>query len=156
MDEITIKPLAFVKNDRKEAKDDNWGEVISEIVLVDNMPSEALEGIEEFSHLEILFHFHKADRAKIVTGTAHPRNNPDWPEVGIFCQRRKNRPNLLGLTVVELVEKKDRSLIVKGLDAIDGTPVIDIKPLTKGFLPKGEIRQPWWIDELMKKYWHKG
>ena len=88
----------------------------------------ALDGLEEFSHLEILFHFHKADPAKEITGKRHPRNNPAWPAVGIFARRGKNRPNHLGLTVVKLmIRREGRTLEVENLDALDGTPVIDIK-----------------------------
>jgi len=155
MNEYRITPVAFVRNSRTEATDDNWGETISEITLADGMPSDAIAGIGEFSHLEILFYFHKADPARILTGKAHPRNNRDWPQVGIFCQRRKARPNLLGLTVVELVEVQARSIFVRMLDAVDGTPVIDIKPFIRNFIPTGEIKQPSWVDELMKNYWKK-
>ncbi len=149
---IQIEPVGYVKSDRTEIRDDHWtGE--SQIVLSDSFEAEAFDGIEEFSHLEILFHFHKADPAKICRGAAHPRNNPDWPKVGIFVRRGKNRPNHLGLTVVKLLKVEGKTLSVSGLDAIDGTPVIDIKPLLRGFLPKEEIRQPRWADEIMADYW---
>ncbi len=153
MTEYKIRPVAYVKNDRKEPDDDYWGDVVSKIVLDESIPSEAIEGIEQFSHLEVLFYFHKVKESKIMAGKAHPRNNPDWPEVGIFCQRRKGRPNRMGLTVVELLSAEDRTLTVRGLDAIDGTPVIDIKPFTRNFIPAGEIKQPRWVDEMMKNYW---
>ncbi|MBD3256824.1 tRNA (N6-threonylcarbamoyladenosine(37)-N6)-methyltransferase TrmO [candidate division GN15 bacterium] len=151
---MTIRPVAYVESDRTEIKDDNWsGE--SRIVLADDMPDDALAGVEEFSYLEILFHFHKADPTKVVTGLRHPRNNPNWPQVGIFARRGKNRPNHLGLTVVKLVKIEGRVLTVTGLDAIDGTPVIDIKPLLRGFLPREELTQPSWADEIMANYWGK-
>jgi len=153
MTEYYIRPIGYVKNDRKEPEDDYWGDVISEITLDKTIPTEAFEGIGQFSHLEILFYFHRVKESKIVSGKAHPRNNKEWPEVGIFCQRRKGRPNLLGLTVVELISVRERSITVEGLDAIDETPVIDIKPFTRNFIPSGEIKQPWWIDEMMKNYW---
>ncbi|MCP4686028.1 MAG: tRNA (N6-threonylcarbamoyladenosine(37)-N6)-methyltransferase TrmO [bacterium] len=149
---IQIEPVGIVRSDRTEICDDHWtGQ--SQIVLSDSFGSEAFAGIDEFSHLEILFHFHKADPNKISRGAAHPRNNPDWPKVGIFVRRGKNRPNHLGLTVVKLLRVEGTALHVSGLDAIDGTPVVDIKPLLRGFLPKEEIRQPGWADEIMAKYW---
>lgn len=154
---ITLKPIAFVKNSRKEISDDFWGGIISEIILSDDFDETALQGIEEFSHLEIIFYFDKVESDKIKTGSHHPRNNPDWPEVGIFAQRGKNRPNKLGLSLVRLIERKGKSIFVKWLDAIDGTPILDIKPVIKEFLPlpDEEIMQPKWADELMTDYWKK-
>ncbi len=152
---ITLKPIAFVKNLRSEVADDFWGGIISEIILTDNLDESALNGIEEFSHLEIIFYFDKVQPDKIKTGSHHPRNNPNWPEVGIFAQRGKNHPNQIGLSLVRLIEHKGKSLFVKWLDAIDGTPVLDIKPVIKEFLPypDEEIIQPAWVNELMKDYW---
>jgi tRNA (adenine37-N6)-methyltransferase len=115
------------------------------------LPFEALDGIEDFSHLEILFFFDQA--TKTVQGSEHPRENPNWPKVGIFAQRKKDRPNHLGLTVVNLLKKEGRILTVGNLDAIDGTPVLDIKPLFDEYMPKGKINQPGWTKELMKGYW---
>ena len=115
-----------------------------------------MKGIDEFSHLEIIFYFDKVSDDKIQYEARHPRNNTDYPEVGILAQRGKNRPNKLGLTIVELLELKQRTLIVKGLDAIDGTPIIDIKPVMKEFLPKDQVRQPNWSISLMENYWTEG
>ena len=150
---IISEPIAFVKNKRKEKSDDNWSDIISEIILIDGLPSESLDGIEEFSHLEILFFFDKSN--KTVTGSAHPRENPNWPKVGIFAQRKKDRPNHIGATIVKLLKKDGRKLIVSNLDAIDGTPVLDIKPVIEEYLPDEKIKQPEWTRELMKGYWKK-
>ncbi|MCY9547466.1 tRNA (N6-threonylcarbamoyladenosine(37)-N6)-methyltransferase TrmO [Lysinibacillus xylanilyticus] len=148
-----IKPVAVVSNSREMIEDDNWGGVISTIELTKDMHESSLKGIDDFSHLEIIFYFDKVADEKIQYEARHPRNNTDYPEVGIFAQRGKNRPNKIGVTVVELLELKDRTLIVKGLDAIDGTPIIDIKPVMKEFLPNGEIKQPHWATDLMRNYW---
>ncbi|PGL71177.1 tRNA (N6-threonylcarbamoyladenosine(37)-N6)-methyltransferase TrmO [Bacillus sp. AFS055030] len=150
---FTINPIAFVKNTRKEIEDDNWGSIISEIELVEEFNEEALRGISDFSHLEIIFYFDKVNDEAIQYNARHPRNNTHYPKVGIFVQRGKNRPNKLGLTSVELLKHSGRILTVKGLDAIDGTPIIDIKPIMKEFLPKGEIKQADWSKDLMEKYW---
>jgi tRNA-Thr(GGU) m(6)t(6)A37 methyltransferase TsaA len=150
--EIVVQPVAFVKNTRNEIVDDFWGSVVSEIVLVDSIPADAFDGLDAFSHLEIIFHFNQSDPAKIVF-SGHPRGNKDWPHIGIFAQRKKDRPNALGLTVVELVKREGNTIWVKYLDAIDGTPIIDIKPVMKEFLPSATIRQPQWSVELMKDYW---
>ncbi|MGY3190196.1 tRNA (N6-threonylcarbamoyladenosine(37)-N6)-methyltransferase TrmO [Lysinibacillus sp. TE18511] len=151
--QYNIKPIAAVSNSRKMIEDDNWGGIISTIELTKDMQESSLKGIDDFSHLEIIFYFDKVSDEKIQYEARHPRNNKDYPEVGIFAQRGKNRPNKIGVTVVELLELKDRTLIVKGLDAIDGTPIIDIKPVMKEFLPKGEIKQPKWSTDLMINYW---
>lgn len=148
-----IQPVATVSNSRKTIKDDLWGEVISTIELSENLHEESLKGIEDFSHLEIIFYFDQVSDDQIQYEERHPRNNQNYPKVGIFAQRGKNRPNKIGITMVELVEVKQRTLIVKGLDAIDGTPIIDMKPVMKEFLPKGVIKQPAWSTDLMKAYW---
>ena len=151
--QYSIKPIAFVNNTRKDILDDNWGSIVSTIELAENINDSSLKGINEFSHLEIIFFFDKVSDDKIQYEARHPRNNKDYPEVGIFAQRGKNRPNKLGVTIVELIEQKQRILIVKGLDALDGTPIIDIKPVMKEFLPKDEVRQPEWSISLMRNYW---
>jgi tRNA-Thr(GGU) m(6)t(6)A37 methyltransferase TsaA len=150
--DIILQPVAFVKNSRKDLSDDYWGSVVSEIELTEALPAEALNGIETFSHLEIIFYFDKADKSKAVF-KGHPRGNKEWPEVGIFAQRKKDRPNAIGLTIVELIKRAGNTITVRWLDAIDGTPVLDIKPVMKEFLPASLIRQPSWAAELMKDYW---
>jgi tRNA-Thr(GGU) m(6)t(6)A37 methyltransferase TsaA len=153
---IALRPIGFVRNSRPEIEDDGWGGIVSEIVLDESLSEEGLWGIEEFSHAEVLFYFHKVDEAKIVAGARHPRNNPAWPRVGIFAQRGKNRPNRIGLTIVKIRRREGKVLVVENLDAIDGTPVLDIKPVMAEFLPQGSIRQPEWSKELMREYWNTG
>ena len=145
-------PVATIKNSRKDLSDDFWGAVVSEIELNVDIPADAFNGIEDFSHLEIIFHFNKADKSKTIF-SGHPRGNKAWPNVGIFAQRKKDRPNGIGLTIVELVKREGNKIWVKYLDAVDGTPVLDIKPVMKEFLPTNEIKQPQWSSELMKSYW---
>ena len=89
----------------------------------------------------------------MVLDARRPRNNPDWPRLGIFAQRGKNRPNRLGSTVVRILGREGRTLRVAELDAVDGTPVLDIKPVMREFLPRGDVRQPSWVAELMRDYW---
>ncbi len=150
--EINLKPVAIVRNSRKTPIDDHWEGVISEIVLADHIPTEAFENISDFSHLEIIYFFDKV-KADDLIYYGRPRGNPDYPVVGIFGQRKKDRPNSIGLCTVELLEHKGRTIKVKYLDAIDGTPVLDIKPSFREFQPKGEIKQPNWVSDLMKDYW---
>lgn len=149
---ITLTPIATVKNTRTAPTDDFWGDVISEIELAQHIPTEAFDHIEDFSHLEIIYSFSRVKTESIVFA-GRPRGNPDYPMVGIFAQRKKDRPNTIGLCTVELLEHNGRTLKVKHLDAINGTPVIDIKPVFKEFGPKKETIQPAWVEELMKDYW---
>ncbi|MGH2554043.1 MAG: SAM-dependent methyltransferase [Chitinophagaceae bacterium] len=150
--EIILQQVATVKNSRVDLSDDFWGSIISEIELLPHIPDKAFNGIEEFSHLEIVFHFDKSDKSKAVF-FCHPRGNMNWPEVGIYAQRKRDRPNAIGITIAELVKREGNKIWVKYLDAIDGTPIVDIKPVMKEFLPAGKIRQPEWSVELMKEYW---
>ncbi len=150
---IELTPIGFVKNLRKEIDDDFWGNVISEITLSDVFSSDSLAGLTEYSHAEIIFYFDKANKEEINYGKRHPRGNTNWPEVGIFAQRRKDRSNHLGHTIVKVISVEGNVLKVKGLDAIDNTPIIDIKPVLKEFLPRKEVTQPKWASELMVDYW---
>ncbi len=149
---IQLQPVAYVKNTRTDISDDFWGTVVSEIELVEEVPAEAFNGIDDFSHLEIIFHFNQSEKEDIVFH-AHPRGNKNWPDTGIFAMRKKDRPNALGLTIAELVKREGNKIWVRYLDAINGTPVIDIKPVMKEFLPQHQILQPKWSSELMKEYW---
>jgi len=150
---ITLDPIAVVRNPRTEARDDDWGEVVSRIELADGFASDALDGLDEFSHAEILFVFDRVASDSIERGARHPRGNAAWPRVGIFAQRGKNRPNRLGSTIVRVKSRSGRVVEVIGLDAIDGTPVVDIKPVMAEFLPREPVRQPSWAHELMREYW---
>ncbi|MFN8012544.1 MAG: SAM-dependent methyltransferase [Holophagaceae bacterium] len=151
---IQLHPIASVRGGRADVEDDAWGLVESRIELdVARFRSDALKGLDAFSHLVVIFHFHRADASRTVTGARHPRNNPAWPEVGIFAQRGKDRPNHLGLSTCEILRVEGTTVHVRGLDAVDGTPVLDLKPVMKGFQPQGDIREPAWATELMAGYW---
>lgn len=152
---IRIVPIGHVRNEREGLEDDYWGGIISQIELDDDIPEDSLEGIDSYSHLEIIFYFHKVNQSKIILGREHPRENMNWPKVGIFAQRKKSRPNLIGTTIARLIKRQGRVIYVANLDAINGTPVIDIKPVFKEFLPKEEVSQPEWSKELMKNYWNR-
>lgn len=151
--DILLHPIGQVQAARTEAEDDDWGGAESCIALASGFDGAALRGLDAFSHVEILYLFDRVDPARVVTGARHPRNNPDWPEVGIFAQRGKNRPNRIGSTICRLLRVEGTRLWVAELDAIDGTPVLDIKPVMAGFLPREAVRQPAWAGELMANYW---
>lgn len=150
---LLINPIGVVHSSRKEIADDNWNQETAFIELNSEYSAESLKGLEQFSHAEILFYMNKVESHKIETAARRPRNNPHWPEVGIFAQRGKNRPNQMGLTVCEILKIEGRKVHLKNLDAIDGTPIIDIKPWMKEFAPQGTTRQPLWSSELMQNYW---
>lgn len=151
---ITVQPIARVRNARTAPIDDHWGDIESVIELLDPFTETALAGITAFSHVEIIYVFDRVPEHAIQTGARHPRNNPAWPLVGILAQRGKNRPNRLGVSIARLVAQHGRTLTVLGLDAIDGTPVLDIKPVMREFLPREPVQQPAWATELMRHYWH--
>jgi tRNA-Thr(GGU) m(6)t(6)A37 methyltransferase TsaA len=150
---IVVEPIGHVVGGRLRAEDDNWGEVRARIELAERFGAEALAGLSEFSHIEVVFHFDRQEEAGIVSAARHPRGRTDWPKVGIFAQRGKARPNRIGVSVCRLIAVEGTSLEVEGLDAIDGTPVLDIKPVMAGFQPRGEICEPAWAREIMADYW---
>jgi tRNA-Thr(GGU) m(6)t(6)A37 methyltransferase TsaA len=149
---FSLAAIGRVRCSRIEPIDDDWGGVEAVISLEAGYDASSLRGLAEFSHLEVVYVFHRVDEATLTTGARRPRDNPAWPEVGIFAQRGKSRPNRLGSSVCELVGVAGTQLRVRGLDAIDGTPVLDIKPYLREFGPRGEIRQPRWADEIMAGY----
>ena len=150
-----IRPVAFVRSPRVEAVDDDWDTIASVIELAADVPPESLTGLDAFSHVEVLFVFDRVAQDAIEPGTRHPRGNTAWPRVGIFAQRGKNRPNRLGATICRIERVDGRRLHVAGLDAIDGTPVVDLKPVMKEFLPREATRQPAWATDVMREYWRK-
>jgi tRNA (adenine37-N6)-methyltransferase len=150
---ILMTAVGYVHASRSAAEDDGWDKVAARIELDSaRFGPDALAGLAAFSHVEVLFYFHAAD-AMPETGARVPRGNPDWPKVGIFAQRAKDRPNHIGATICRVLSVNGTTLEVAGLDAIDGTPVLDIKPVLKGFLPRGELHEPAWAGELMRDYW---
>ena len=152
-DAFAVKPIGMVRSPRKDLTDDFWGKVDAEIVLAEHLPDGAFAALGEFSHVEVIFLMDRVDPAKVETGARHPRERIDWPLVGIFAQRGKARPNRIGLTRATIQNVEGRVLTVRGLDAIDGTPVLDIKPWMKEFAPIGATRQPAWATELMADYY---
>ncbi|MCC6226050.1 MAG: SAM-dependent methyltransferase [Microthrixaceae bacterium] len=134
---IEMIPVGTVRGGRSEPVDDDWGDVLA-----------------DFSHVEVVFVFDKVDDSTITLGARHPRGRADWPKVGIFAQRAKARPNRIGVTICEVVAVGERTLTVRGLDAIDGTPVLDLKPYMREFAPRTTVQQPAWSSELMQGHWH--
>ena len=152
--QIVMEPVGYVFSKERGPREDYWGGITCEIRLDGRLFSAgALDGLGEFSHVEVLFHLHEVDATSVVAGRRHPRGNPSWPQVGIFAQRGKARPNRIGATICEVLGVDGLTLRVRGLDALDGSPVLDIKPVFAEFIPdRGCIRQPDWSHEMMAKY----
>ena len=149
-----VVPVARVHNERREITDDDWGSVHSVIRLdAERFTADALLALDSFSHVEVVFRFHRVPPHKVETAARHPRGNPDWPRAGIFAQRGKNRPNRIGVSRCRLLKVEGLDVHVAGLDAVDGTPVLDIKPYLRQFGPREEVVQPEWVDELMRHYY---
>ncbi len=154
MDSIQLIPIGHVVSGRKKPQDDKWDSVPCSIHIdTEQFSQEALAGLSDFSHIVVIYYFHKVDPDRIEKTARHPRNNRDWPKVGIFAQRGKNRPNRIGVTVCRLERMEGEVIYVKGLDAIMDTPVLDIKPWFTEYGPRGEVAQPSWVTEIMKNYW---
>jgi tRNA (adenine37-N6)-methyltransferase len=150
---ITLDPIGVVVGGRSEPIDDEWGAVES-VIRLDRIRFEidAVAGLDAFSHLCVVFHFHLVEESDVVTGARHPRGNPEWPRVGMFAQRAKMRPNRLGVSNCALIGVDGLDLRVRGLDAVAGTPVLDVKPFMREFEPVG-THQPAWATELMAGYY---
>jgi len=141
---FSVKKIGVV---RSHAKDSAkwWDDVVSEIVL-DDAYTDALDGLDEFSHATIVFFLHKvAGDVRGVRMKTHPRGRADMPYIGIFALCTPRRPNPIGVTVVEITRRDENRLVVRGLDAIDGTPVLDIKP----YIPcRDDVQVAEWVDRL--------
>lgn len=152
-DAFTVEPVAHVVGGRADPTDDYWGGTHS-IIRIDGgkFPVDCTQGLEDFSHLEIVFRFHLTDPGDLHPGARAARDNPDWPAVGIFGHRNMRRLNWLGVSRCRLIEVNGLDLHVEELDAVNGTPVLDIKPWFAEFGPRGEIRQAPWSHEMLQLY----
>jgi tRNA (Thr-GGU) A37 N-methylase len=148
-----MQPLAYVVGGRVEPTDDFWGGTRS-IIRIDpeQFPPEATKGLDGFSHLEIAFGFHLTDRTDLNPGARRPRDNPDWPEVGVFGHRNMRRRNWLGISRCRLLAVEGLDLHVEELDAVDGSPVFDIKPWFIEFGPRGPVHEPEWTTTMLAEY----
>jgi tRNA-Thr(GGU) m(6)t(6)A37 methyltransferase TsaA len=138
-----LKPIGFVRTEAvgDEVKDKTR---LSDIV-VDCELTQALEGIKEFSHVFVLFWLHEISSKERETLKVHPRGRRDMPLLGVFATRTNLRPNPIGLTLVDLVKVEGNVLTVRGLDAFDGTPVLDLKPYDFWDMAKDARVPEWWI-----------
>lgn len=149
---LELRPIGVVVGGRVEPTDDHWTETA--IIRLDpSYPAEVVQGLEEFSHLVVVWHFHRASPDDVALHARSPRNNPEWPPTGTFVHRNHRRPNQLAQSFPRLLKVEGLDLHVADLDAIDGTPVFDLAPYFSAMGPRGEIRQPAWPSEMLKDYW---
>jgi tRNA-Thr(GGU) m(6)t(6)A37 methyltransferase TsaA len=145
------EPIGIVRSPVSEETDEQWGTVQADIHIRPEL-TEGLTGIEQFSHLLVVFWMHRAVFDPAGDLVRRPRGRNDMPLLGIFAQRAKHRPNPIGITAVHLLGRTDNILTVRGLDAIDGTPVIDIKPYVPQFDHVHNATIPTWMERLMETY----
>jgi tRNA-Thr(GGU) m(6)t(6)A37 methyltransferase TsaA len=148
---VTLDPIGVVRNGVMDARDQEWGRVVSEHQLQPEL-ADGLCGLDQFSHVLVLFFMHGAKFDPVTHLTRRPRDRPDMPVVGLFAQRSRHRPNPVAVTTVELKRISGSSLFVRGLDAIDGTPVLDVKPHVPAFDAPTHPRLPEWVSRLMEGY----
>jgi tRNA-Thr(GGU) m(6)t(6)A37 methyltransferase TsaA len=149
-----VVPVGRVVGGRDEVRDDDWAAERATIRLDgEQFGPEALAGLDAFSHLEVVYLFDRVDPDGVERGARHPRGNAAWPRVGIFAQRAKDRPNRIGVSRCRILGVDGLDIAVAGLDAVAGTPVLDIKPYMNEFAPQEPTRQPAWASELMAGYW---
>jgi tRNA (adenine37-N6)-methyltransferase len=148
---LSVEPIGWVKSAVAEGRDDGWGDVTSEL-RIDERFAAGLEGLEHFSHLLVVFWMHQSSFDAAADLVRRPRGRHDMPELGIFAQRAKHRPNPIGITAVRLLERRGNILVVRGLDAIDGSPILDIKPYFAAFDRVENPTAPEWVPLLMQDY----
>ena len=143
--EMTIKPIGIVRSQvrQKQKPGYKWQEIVSEVVIDDSL-SEALGGLGEFSHIIVIYRLHLAVDTAKMADKIHPRGDSELPLVGRYATRSPYRPNSLGQKLVRLLERRGNVLRVQGLDALDGTPVIDIKPYIPGYDSVENATVPKW------------
>ncbi len=146
LNQITVQPIGYVENNLGKKHYNEWYETESTIVISEEY-QDALYRIEEFSHIEVLFQLH--EMSQIFQTRIHPTGNPDYPLIGAFATRTPNRPSRIGLTTCRLIRVEGNRLKVKGLDAFNGSPVLDIKPYTGK--PISDLRQPDWLRDINKE-----
>lgn len=140
---VTLEPIGRVKNSiRTAGAAQDWHEVVSQIVV-----RPELEELEAFSHLIVLYWMHRLPPEERLAIKVHPRGRLNLPIVGVFASRSPARPNPIGKATVRLLERRGRVLVVQGLDAINATPVLDIKPYIPGYdAVEGARAAPWSLD----------
>ena len=153
LEQLTVPVIGHVLSPRTEVSDDYWGGVNAIIRLAPTLPPETLQGLDEFSHLQVVFRFHLAAPEDVHLGVRSPRGNAAWPPSGTFAHRNHRRPAQIAISHPRLLRIEGRDLYVTDLDAVDGTPVIDFAPVFSEMGPRGVVAQPAWPSEMLAGYW---
>ncbi len=148
---MQIEPIGVVRSPVVDDVDAGWGDVVSTIEVVPRL-ADGLEGLDGFSHLLVIFFMHRSSFDPARDLRRRPRGRADMPLLGIFSQRAKHCPNPIGVTAVRLLQVEGNVIRVQGLDAIDGTPVLDLKPYAPVFDQPLEPVVPEWFERLMEGY----
>jgi tRNA-Thr(GGU) m(6)t(6)A37 methyltransferase TsaA len=148
---ISLRPIGYARNGRTSTDDSGWGTVETRLELESRF-ADGLTGLDQFSHLVVVFYMHRDPDGEAFTLLRRPRGREDMPLLGVFAQRGRLRPNPIGVTTVEIVRVEPGAIVVRGLDAIDGTPLLDLKPYAPVFDRRDAARVPEWLDRLMVGY----
>ncbi len=149
---ITCTPIGVVKCPVTEMSKGRWAQVTSEIHL-DPQYEGGLQGLEAFSHVLVIFYLDQATGFDVKKQLLRrPRGMENLREVGVFAQRTKYRPNPIGVTAVAVTGMRGNVVTVRGLDAMDGTPVLDLKPYIPAFDRVDNARTPDWVEHFMEGY----
>jgi tRNA-Thr(GGU) m(6)t(6)A37 methyltransferase TsaA len=151
--EMALEPIGVVRSPRTDVGySDGWGGVVARVELRPELGTESLTGLADFSHVDVVYWFDQVRRRPSYAGLSHPRGRADLPMIGVFAARGPNRPNPIGVSACAIVAVGDTWVEVRGLDAVDNTPVLDLKPLMPRLLPT-RVTEPAWSAELMARYY---
>ena len=151
MAKIEFTPIGFVTNQVTEPVDEDWGSVISRLTIAPEF-AKGIRGLDSFSHAVVITYLNRAEFQAAKHLVRRPRGLDSMPEVGIFSQRAKDRPNPIGVTSVKIAGVGENFIEVKGLDAINGTPILDIKPYYPQYDCINDAAVPEWVNRLMNNY----
>lgn len=152
---MEIAAIGTVSSPRTDPSDTTgWGDVVARIHLVEALGRRSLEGLADFSHVDILYWFDRVVRRPDYVEPRRARGREDMPMLGVFASRGPNRPNPIGVSACRLIDVGDTWLTVRGLDAVDGTPILDIKPVMAQLIPCG-VEEPEWSSRLMRDYYQR-
>jgi tRNA (Thr-GGU) A37 N-methylase len=151
---VEMQPVGRVEGGRTEWFEDDWDGVEAVIRLdADRFAPTVTQGLADYSHLEVVFLFDRIEEHDVNLEPRPARGNPAWPPVGVFAHRGPFRPNRIGVSRCRLLGVDGLAIRVSDLDALAGTPVLDVKPYLREFAPRHEVAQPKWADELMRDYY---
>lgn len=142
---IRLRPIGKAKNTAKKPALTGWKDLVTRIVL-DKRYAKGLDGIEEYSHVIVVYWMGQEKECHIKH---HPQGRMDVPYGGIFACRCPQRPNRIAISTVKLLSRKRNGITVKGLDILDGTPILDIKPYTPRYDRIRKAKVPGWLNRLV-------